>query len=386
MAPLKICYLLESTHLSGGVRVVFDQVRALRARGHEVHVRARFGDHRWYPYPVKVDYVTDLAHPADDRELDVAIGTFWKTVEPAMRLPSRLTVHLCQGCEFDCPEFLPFKKEIETVYRYPVLKLTVGEWLCDRLRSHFDNHLLPMACIGQIVDTDMYRPSGRASRLERPLCEGRARILIVGMYQSISKGISVALDAVEKVRRAGFRLHLTRVSPLPLSDAEHGHTAIDTYHERVSPGKMSEIYGAADMVLIPSTGAEGFGLPFAEALASGVPTVASRIPSFLSLDETPDYAYFVPVGDASAMAEGVRRLVLDAELYRHLSCRGPQVVRGRFSAAGVAEKLETYLQGMLGGQGTCTPVTAEGERNVEHRTRKTGSGERGAGNGEPLNL
>lgn len=61
MKPLKICYLLESTNLSGGVRVVFDQTRALRERGHEVKVRALFGDHMWYPYSVDVDYVSDLA-------------------------------------------------------------------------------------------------------------------------------------------------------------------------------------------------------------------------------------------------------------------------------------------------------------------------------------
>lgn len=60
MKPLKICYLLESTNLSGGVRVVFDQTRVLRERGHEVKVRALFGDHMWYPYSVDVDYVSDL--------------------------------------------------------------------------------------------------------------------------------------------------------------------------------------------------------------------------------------------------------------------------------------------------------------------------------------
>ena len=54
---IKICYLLESADLGGGVRVVFDQARTLSAIGHEVVIRACFGDHSWYPYPVNIRYV-----------------------------------------------------------------------------------------------------------------------------------------------------------------------------------------------------------------------------------------------------------------------------------------------------------------------------------------
>jgi len=347
MDPMKICYLLESSHLSGGVRVVFDQVRAMRLLGHRVSVRARFGDHRWYPYPVDIEYVSDLAQPFRDNGLDVAIGTFWTTVEAAMRLGARLAVHLCQGCEFDCIEFSPVKEAIEAVYRHAVPKLTVGEWLCDRLRTHFGADRFPVSAVGQIVDTEMYRPNDRTTHPEADSGMATARILIVGMYQSISKGISTALDAVEQVRREGVNLHLTRVSPLPLSREETAHTSVDTYHERISPLKMAEVYRRADILLAPSTGAEGFGLPFAEAMASGLPTVATRIPSYLGLDRPRDYACFVPVGDAAAMAEGLRRLMRDPDLRRHLSRRGPEVVGNRFSAAGVARRLEKSLSEML---------------------------------------
>lgn len=350
MKPLKIFYLLESSDLSGGVRVVLDQVRAMRLRGHEVRVRARFGDHTWYPYPLDIEYVTDLAEPSNDVELDVAIATFWTTVEAAMRLPARLAVHLCQGCEFDCPEFLSFKGNIEAVYRHRLPKLTVGEWLSERIRSRFGADRFPVACIGEIVDTDMYRPDGRKTPTKSALSNSVPHILIVGMFESSAKGVSIALDAVEQLRQQGFRLHLTRVSPLPLSGEERAHTVIDAYHEWISPLKMAEIYRSADIFLAPSTGAEGFGLPFAEAMAIGLPTVASRIPSFLSLGPPHDYAYFVTVGDPTAMAEGLWRLLVDADLREQLGRRGAQVVKGRFSAAAVAKKLETVLQEMLARQ------------------------------------
>lgn len=338
---------MESTHLSGGVRVVFDQVRALRARGHEVKVRALFGDHKWYPYPVDIDYVSDLAENQGNLELDVAIGTFWTTVESAMRLPAKLVVHLCQGCEFDFSEFSTFKKDIEAVYAHTVPKLTVGEWLCERIWSRFGKELFPVVCIGEIVDTDMYRPSGWLKNFRKLFSHGFARILIVGMYECSFKGIPIALDAVEQIRREGFQLHLTRVSPVPLSNEERAHTVIDTYHGRISPLKMAEVYREADIFLAPSGIAEGFGLPFAEAIASGLPAVATRITSFLSLGQPHDYAYFVPVGDAKAMAQGLRRLLLDRKLCRHLSRRGTQVVQERFSGATVAKKMEVYFRRVL---------------------------------------
>jgi glycosyltransferase involved in cell wall biosynthesis len=347
MRPFKICYLLESSDLSGGVRVVLDQARAISSFGHEVTVRARFGDHTWYPYPVNIDYVTDLAEPSNEVELDVAIATFWTTVEAAMRLPARLAVHFCQGCEFDCAEYSLLTEEIEAAYRNPLPKLTVGEWISDRLRLRFGPDRFPVACIGEIVDTDMYGADGR-EQTGRPLwCDSIPHILIVGIYECSLKGVSTALDAVEQVRRQGFRLHLTRVSPLPLSSEERSHTVIDTHHQCISPLKMADVYRSADIFLAPSTEAEGFGLPFAEALASGLPTVASRISSFLSLGPPHDYAYFVPVGDAEAMAEGLRRLLVDTDLREELGRRGAQVVKGRFSAGAVAKKLETYLQEML---------------------------------------
>ena len=347
MEPLKICYLLESTHLSGGVRVVFDQVRALHALGHEVKVRALFGDHRWYSYPVDVDYVRDLTEDADNMELDVAIGTFWTTVESAMRLPARLVVHLCQGCEFDCTEFSQFKEDIEAVYAHTVPKLTVGEWLCERIWSRFGKDLFPVFCVGQIVDTDMHHPPGWLKNLRKSFSNGLARILGVGTYECGFKGIPIALDAVEQIRREGFKLDLTRVSPLPLSREERAHTVIDAYHERISPLKMAEVYREADIFLAPSTIAEGFGLPFAEAIASGLPAVATRIPSFLSLGKPHDYAYFVPEGDVQAMANGLRRLLTDKRLRRRLSRRGARVVQGNLSGAAVAKKLEVYFRRML---------------------------------------
>jgi phosphatidylinositol alpha-mannosyltransferase len=113
---------------------------------------------------------------------------------------------------------------------------------------------------------------------------------------------------------------------------------------------MARLYHQADLLLAPSHSPEGFGLPFAEALASGLPAVATAIPSYLSLSEVRDYAWFVPEGDAEAMAKGVKKLLLDVPYRRRLNKRGPSVVRARFNKTVVAQRLESSFERWLIGQ------------------------------------
>jgi glycosyltransferase involved in cell wall biosynthesis len=70
---------------------------------------------------------------------------------------------------------------------------------------------------------------------------------------------------------------------------------------------------------------EGFGMPVAEALSLGIPTVCSDIPA---LDEVAgDAALRFPVDSAEALAAALSRVTSDEELRRDLSHRGPEQVR-----------------------------------------------------------
>lgn len=345
--PLKICYLLETTELHGGVRIVFDQARALAARGHRVLVRALGGDHRWYPYPVEVAYVPDFSRPFDGFEPDVVIATFWTTVSPALALGVPLTIHLCQGCEWEMPEYGEWKAAIEKVYSQPIPKVTIGLWLKEILEKRFGRGVFPLASVGQIVDTSLYRPPDNHPAATSSAQLPPWRILVVGIYEAWVKGIPTALESVEIVRAGGSDLRVIRVSTFPLSTPEQDRFHPDTYHHCVTPVEMASLYQQADIILAPSRSAEGFGLPFVEALATGLPAVATAIPSHLSLDDRADYACFVPEGDPAAMAAGLRRLLEDENYRLSLSRRAVEVVRNRFRSGAVAARLESCFRQWL---------------------------------------
>jgi len=345
---LNICYLLESAALCGGVRVVLDQARSLIASGHRVSILALHGDADWYPYPISLCQVSDFVSAAASIKPDVVVATFWTTVAPALACGAPLTVHLCQGLEYDVREYNDRVSAIEEAYAHPIPKLTVGPWLDAKLRQRFGVDAFPIVCVGQSVDTDLYRPVSPWQRVFSawPARQG-VRVLLPGLFEFSGKGISFALRAVRALRAEGREVHLVRVSTQPQNLLESEITLINEYHQAVTPRVMAELYRNADVVLTPSTEEEGFGLPFAEAMACGRAVVATKIRSYLSLVGGRDCAMLVPAGDVEALIVAMRTLMDDAGLRRRMGREGAALMRGRFEAAVVAQNIESAFRGWL---------------------------------------
>ncbi|HLI56449.1 MAG TPA: MSMEG_0565 family glycosyltransferase [Actinomycetota bacterium] len=87
-------------------------------------------------------------------------------------------------------------------------------------------------------------------------------------------------------------------------------------------------YRAADAFAFPSA-KEGFGLVLLEAMAAGLPVVASDIPVFREFLGDGS-ALLTRAGDSADLAGGMRRLVTDPLLRRRLAAGGPAVA-ARFS-------------------------------------------------------
>ena len=343
---MKICYLLETTDLWGGVRVVFDQARGLIKRGHDVVIRALTGSHAWYSYSLPIEYVRRLDAPFS-MVPDVVICTYWTTVTPGAGIRGPQKIHFCQGYEGDFSQLKEKHSAIEESYRMPIPKITNGGWISKRLKEVFGKDLFPIYDIGQVVDTELFRPPRFSLKNWIPLFLFRSlppKILISGDYRFTVKGVADALHAVAILRGRGEKLHIVRVSSSNILPDEHQITPIDEFHVKVPSKEMASIYRKSDIFIAPSHSQEGFGLPFAEALASGVPSVATRIPSFLSFDDTHDYALFVDENDPEAIATGLQEMLHSPGLYKHYKRRGPYLIQKRFHLDSVAQELESILK------------------------------------------
>jgi glycosyltransferase involved in cell wall biosynthesis len=86
------------------------------------------------------------------------------------------------------------------------------------------------------------------------------------------------------------------------------HGAVDRPQTALEP---------AGVLVLPSL-AEGFGLVLIEAMAAGVPVVATDVPGIREVVRNGVTGLLVPPGDAAALAVAIRRIVDDAELRQRL--------------------------------------------------------------------
>jgi glycosyltransferase involved in cell wall biosynthesis len=89
---------------------------------------------------------------------------------------------------------------------------------------------------------------------------------------------------------------------------------------------LAAFYDAADVFVLPTL-YEGYGMVVAEALARGLPVIASATGAIAEL-VTPDVGIVVPPGDTEALTAALARVIADSE-YRSRLTTGARSVRDR---------------------------------------------------------
>ncbi|HEX7190093.1 MAG TPA: glycosyltransferase family 4 protein [Thermoanaerobaculia bacterium] len=329
---MKIAYLLEDTDLAGGIRVCVAHGDVITDRGHEVTLITKGTPLTWRRSRAKWRHVEQWEE-IDANAFDFIVGTFWRTIPHAYALAPDRAIHFCQGYEGSFTAYQQFKPEIDAAYRLPIPKITVSPHLVPICREFFHD----VTCIGQIVDDDYFQPH-TVSALPR-------RVLLVGPMQADFKGIDVGYDAVRRARAQGASFDLIRVSQWAAATGEPADLASE-FHVALSTAEIVRLIASCDAYLAPSRHQEGFGLPAAEAMASGLPGVLSEIPSFLAWSGEHDYGLFVAEGNGIAMGDALVSLLGDAALRDRLVRRGREVVE-QFRAEKVGERLERYFTARL---------------------------------------
>jgi glycosyltransferase involved in cell wall biosynthesis len=149
------------------------------------------------------------------------------------------------------------------------------------------------------------------------------------------KGVDVAIDAC---RRAGVPLVVAGDGPLAEELRVRSRGADVTFVGRVDAARLAALRAQASVALVPSRSAETFGLAAAEAMAAGLPVVASRIGA---LPELVPEEQLAPPGDVSALAAVLLRVRGDGALAE----QGRKLVSATCSPAAVAPRLASVYAG-----------------------------------------
>ncbi len=342
---LRITYLFETTTLWGGNKVGLEQAEALSEKGYRITILSKDTGPTWYPLKLSVRQVPyfDASTIPDS---DIIVGTFWPTVKAAFESGKGIAVHLCQGYEGSYKEFLNKKEEIDAVYSLRIPKLTVSPHLNKLL---FERFKAETYYIGQMVDNKIFYPENHnnaSNNFSSVFLKKRneLNVLVVGPFEVDFKNIFTALKGIAIAKnRFSVPIKLTRVSQFSLSQKEEELIKPDVYHFHVPHQNMGEIYRGADIFVSVSKEAEGFGLPALEAMACGIPTVLSTIPSYTGFDDPLNYSVFVKNSDTDAIAEAILEIYGNTPLRKRLIQRGLAVAK-KFTKENVANRLNRTFE------------------------------------------
>lgn len=284
-------------------------------RGHSVSVVCPGEPPDWFPLEAELRRTPGL-DPSDLPEADVTVATYWTTLPRALAGARGEVVHYCQGFEGIYTHNRAEHGAIEEAYRSPVPAMAVSAHLVRLLAERFGR---PARVVPQPLEP--YWSSGWRVRPRR-----RPRLLVTSPFEIDWKGVPTSLRAVVELRRLGFECELVRLSQWPLSDEERAIAVPDEFHEHLPPHRVPELMKSCDLLLAASWEQEGFGLPVLEAMACGVPVVASDVPCFR--DWTSGAARLVPPGRPEAFAGAAREILSDSRLWRRMRRRGRRVAQG----------------------------------------------------------
>jgi colanic acid/amylovoran biosynthesis glycosyltransferase len=192
------------------------------------------------------------------------------------------------------------------------------------------------------IDTDTFPLRRSESRSGRPL-----RILNVGRLVPV-KGQAVLLEALASVRRRGLDVTLTIVGDGPLRDSlrdlarDLGVENIVEFTGSVGQDDIAAHYRGADLFCLPSL-REGVPVVLMEAMATGVPVIASRIMGIPELVEHDVTGLLVPPGRADALADAIARLAGDDDLCDRLVSAGRGRIAAEYEVHGCARQLASVL-------------------------------------------
>lgn len=174
-------------------------------------------------------------------------------------------------------------------------------------------------------------------------------VLFVGRMDERYKGQKELLDAMVLLRPALPHLRLVFVGggqALEYWKQEaqvRGLNGTVEFRGRVPDAELQELYRSATVFAMPSAN-EGFGLVYTEAMAHGMPCIASNVDAAREVVLDGETGLCVPINDASALAEAIRRIVASPELAALYGRAG----RERFAAHFTEEQYRGRLFHTLG--------------------------------------
>jgi len=170
----------------------------------------------------------------------------------------------------------------------------------------------------------------------------KPNILFVGRFDP-RKGLPILLRAFPLIKK--------EVKDARLVIVGHGkppRLPKDTLlFTNVAPNELPRFYRSATVFVSPATGHESFGIILLEAMATGVPIVASDIAGYKCVMQNGKQGLFFKTGDIKDLKDKVVEILKNNELRERLAQNGVKTAKN-YSWEIVAKDIEKYYFELLG--------------------------------------
>ena len=277
---LNILFALPHLKLTGGIKCLLTHARYLHKRGHNVYLmrsRSESAIPEWSDIVEGVDITGQISALDDaavvyniyDKKIDIIVLGYYTQIQQFIGLDLPL-IFWEQGTEYlygDYKRLMSYNdasyEAIKKLYALPCMLATVSPFLASLVYARF-GRTSPQLYTG--IDTSMYYPLS-----DKPALAAVPRILLVGNPFFSFKGFSLALTVLSSLYARGYRFTVTWACqskpnitvPFPIE-----------YKVCVPQDELASLYRTHDIYLNTSL-YEAFSMPPLEAMASGIPVIAT---------------------------------------------------------------------------------------------------------------
>lgn len=226
----------------------------------------------------------------------------------------------------------------------------VSDYLRQQTVRHFGVRSDDIEVIPNFVDPSVYNRQSYACCRSKLLQPGEKMVMHISNFRP-----------VKRIRDVVRIFHTVQAAvPARLVFIGDGPDRLEATDEAASLGitdrvvflgkldSVAELLACADLFLLPSS-TESFGLVALEAMASGVPVVATEVGGLPEVVIHGEAGYLAPVGDVETMAAAGIELLRDPERWGRFSEAARSIAVERFGVDRVVPAYERYYERVMMG-------------------------------------
>jgi N-acetyl-alpha-D-glucosaminyl L-malate synthase BshA len=223
----------------------------------------------------------------------------------------------------------------------------VSEYLRRETHEHFDIPLDDIRVIPNFVDLARYDRSAYPCHRSKLTKAGEKLITHISNFRGVKRVDDVVRTFARITRRVPSRLLLVGDGPdrVKVQEVAESEGVADRVLFLGKQNSVAELLSCTDLFLLPSE-TEAFGLVALEAMACGVPVIATRVGGIPEVVDDGESGYLADIGDVDTMGEAGVRLLSDGEQWSRFS-KAARRGAERFSSDRVVTMYEDFYKEVL---------------------------------------